>query len=534
MKKATVLLLVFLLILSFSACTASPQAQSKNVPMAPSAEYGTDGSDNSNEGSDGENGSENASNGSSEGTDSEDEAITEDLTSVIEAMESQLGDAPHDVIGLGIGYRKNSPITVPESAALQKLFREKTRIFAFYNMGCSPSLPVDDMDTYDPLAEDNTAAGYAKGNSYWAAKSGFTRYDSLGNLDAAVGKTSYDLVSIDKTVKKASTSEAQAVINSVGVYAYWIVSLPDENNLSGMVYNKGADDRQEPVKKGTLRFKRVGPGPSKVDVKVPVDKSGHYESEGELTAGHYEVSFDAKDGKGEKVLNDNWLYIPGDTPTKDWTVLVRNTYHIIYDNTAVLSDDAPYKVHMEWTDIPIDWKVSSDEALRFGTESGFDGTYCLTYDYFNEESHNGQASQDNDDESETEVTPGYPPAIFKETPIVDGDGQIKMLYRPTLSFFRGAEDSEYMPDAYYVCMFFELALFADGTIMTLPYFPGGVFYPNWESVEKTLEPMFTTLSRFGRLDAGKAEDLIENGVPIELKYTYPNGDYIKLVIQVQE
>ena len=110
-----------------------------------------------------------------------------------------------------------------------------------------------------------------------------------------------------------------------------------------------------------------------------MNKSGKYKTEGELTAGHYKVSFDPKDGKGEKVLNNNWLYIPGDTPKQDWEVLVRNTYQIIYDfsHSNVSDDMVVFKTHMEWHDIPIDWSVESEEAYDLGNQSQLSGTVLL-------------------------------------------------------------------------------------------------------------------------------------------------------------
>lgn len=458
---------------------------------------------------------------------------SEDLSDIISQLEEVLGPAPADVVGFAAGYKKNAPITGTENNALLTFYRNKAKTFITYNLDCPATVTADDMVNYNDQEENLANTGYGNGNKQWSGRAGYNKYDRLGNLDDSIGKTEIAIVSMDKSLKRYSSSNAEALVSAGNFYAYWIISLPDDNDLTGTVFNKGADNRQEPVKKGVLRFKRIGPGPDSVDVKVNVQRDGTYESKGELTAGHYEVSFDAKDGKKVMILNKNWLYIPSDTPEKDWTALVRNTYHIIYDCEAYIAEK-PYRIHMEWNDIPIDWKVSSDEALAYGKEAGYMGTYCTTYDYFNTEEALGKASQDADDESETEITPGYLPTVFKETPL-EGDGQlIKMIEPPTLSFYRGAEDSNYMEGAHYVDMCYELALYAGGQKLDVPFFPGAVFSPEWVSHEAQLEPSFQELARFGRLDGKKATDLIDNGLPMEIKYTYPDGAFIKMVIKLQE
>ena len=384
MKKVKMICLMIVMLIALTGC---PSTASQDVPMPPSA-----------------------------GSGAEDNAeITENIDSIIEDMASKLGEPPEDVVGFGAGYKRKSAITPSENAALLNLFRAKSSYFAFYDMGCKPTTTVEDMGTYDPENENAKNTGYGTGNNTWIGKAGFNQYDRLGNLDDRIGKTEYDLVSLDKTIKKTSTENAQAEIDRGSIYAYWIISLPDENILDGVVYDKGADEKLEPVKKGVLHFERVGPGPASVDVKVQVNRSGKYKTEGELTAGHYKVSFDPKDGKGEKVLNNNWLYIPGDTPTQDWEVLVRKTYQIIYDfsHTNVSDSMVAFETHMEWHDIPIDWTVESEEAFELGTRLSYVGMYCLTYEYFNQNPDVLEGLDDNDDESETEITPGYAPNIFK-------------------------------------------------------------------------------------------------------------------------
>lgn len=502
--------MVVCVMVLLSACTAKPKVETKNLPPPPSSQGG-------------------AANGS----ESESDELSEDLSDIIGGIQGQLGEAPDNVIGFGVGFQKNSPILGSENQALKILYERNANIFNVYDMGCA-QVPLGENMLAGTQGEDGAAAGYNQDGTMWRGKAGFTAYDQFGNLDAMVGQTSYTIASNDKTVSKASTGEAQAIVERASVYAYWIVSLPKGNELSGFVYNKGTDDRQEPVKKGKLHFLRIGPNPSETDVTVVIDSEGHYESIDELTAGHYKVSFDGLDGKGERVINENWLYIPGVDFNTDWFVLINTTYHIIYDSVTI-SQDQRYTVHMEWKDIPIDWKVASEEAYQYGTDAGFMGTYCLTYDYFQAASQSViEESENTEDDLESELTPGYLPIIYDETQITNGGQTLRMKYKPTLSFYRGAKESGFIQDAYYVDMYYELEVVAGDIKMDVPNFPGAAIVPLEESVEKQLEPQFKELARSGRLDDAKVSDLIEKGSPLEISYTWPSGDYIKMVIQVQE
>lgn len=515
MKKSLVILLLVYLAFSLTACTAKNKATVNNVPPPPNSGNSENGGDSDMDGNDSD-------------------ELSEDISSIIEAMHDHLGDPPDNVIGFCAGYKKNGAISSAENIALMKFFGENAKVFAFYDMGCTPTMLAEEMETYDEKSENHKNTGYSHDNSTWIGKAGYNNYDTLGNLDASINKTSYSLVSIDKTLKKASSSEAQAIINSSSVYAYWIVSLPDENELKGTVYNKGTDDRKEPVKKGKLHFKRVGPEPTTTDITIDVDQQGQYESIGELTAGHYKVSFNPSDGKGETIINENWLYIPGINYEMDWFVLVRNTYHIIYDCSATLSTESTYKIHMEWTDLPIDWKVTSEEAYQYGMDLGYMGTYCLTYEYFDDGERAVVETQIDEDGNETELVPGYLPTVLQETPIY-GEGQtIKMKRPPTLSFYKGAQDSNYMPGAYYVAMTFELEMTSGVIAMDVPFIPGAALEPEWLEVEQQMKPLFEELSRAGRLDEEKVDALIEREQPLEVTYTWDNGDYYKMIIQIQE
>lgn len=501
--KMTCLMIIMLIILSGCENTAT-----QNVPMPPGV------------------------------TGAEDNAeITENIDSIIEDMASTLGEPPDDVIGFGAGYKRKSAISPSENAALLKLFRAKSSYFAFYDMGCKPEVTAEDMLTYDPETKNAKNTGYGKGNSTWIGKAGFNKYDRLGNLEDIIGKTEYDLVSMDKTIKKVSTENAQAEIDRGNIYAYWIISLPDDNLLDGVVYDKGADEKLEPVKKGILHFKRVGPGPSSVDVEVQVNKRGKYKTKGELTAGHYKVTFDPKDGKGEKVLNNNWLYIPGDTPTQDWEVLVRQTYVITYDysHTYVSDGMKVFETHMEWHDIPIDWSVESKEALDLGTRLSYVGMYCLTYEYFEDKPVVLEKIDDNDDESETESTPGYSPDVLKnDAPVVDG-GTIKITRKPTLSFFRGAKGSIYKEDACYINLEYGVSLVGNGQAIEVPI----AFEMNplpYKSEAIFEQQGWGILSRIGRLEDKAVSDLVSSGIPLTITYEDPAPTIkrVKLIIKPEE
>ena len=501
MKNVTITCLIIVMMFALSGCE---NKSSQNVPMPPSAAGAEDNAE-----------------------------ITENIDSIIEDLSSQLGEPPEDVIGFCAGYKRRSAITPAENAALLKLFREKSSGFAFYDMGCSQTMTAEDMLTSDPDSENSKATGYGSGNNIWIGKAGFNKYDRLGNLEESINKTAYDVVSIDKTIKKATTENAQAEIDRGSIYAYWIISLPDDNVLEGIVYDKGADEKREPVKKGILHFERVGPGPDSIDLKVNVNGSGKYKTDGELTAGHYKVSFDPKDGKGEKLLNNNWLYIPGDTPTQDWEVLVRNTYQIIYDfrHTNVSDRSVVFEAHIEWHDIPIDWTVESEEAFDLGTSLSYQGLYCLIYEYFENNPAALENYDDNDDESETESLPGYAPSVLKvKAPVVDGS-TAKITQNPTVSFFRGAKDGMYLKDAYYINLEYNVAMVGYGQTIEVP-------------VEIDINPLpykqeaffekqgWGILSRIARLDEKAAEALINDGTPLTISYTDSEPSSKKLTVVI--
>lgn len=506
MKKAIIICLIALLIFTLTACSGSTTgASGQNGPPPPPGA----GTQDSNE-------------------------ITENIESIIEDMISNLGQPPNDVVGFGAGYKREDPITPTENAALFKLFRSVSGTFGYYDMGCTPDITSDDMLTYDPTGENSGNTGYGKGNNVWTGKAGFNKYDRLGNLDSSIKKTEFDFVSIDKTTKRASTENAQALIDRASIYGYWIVSLSDDNILEGVVYDKGADDKLEPVKKGILKFKRVGPGPSEVNVEVTVNGNGEYKTEGELTAGHYEVSFDAKDGKGDKILNENWLYIPGDTPTKDWEVLVRNTYAIIYDFTHYSVSDGGgkmFEAHMEWHDIPIDWTVESEEAYELGRDASLLGMYCLTYEYFDKNPGDEESIDDNDDESETESTPGYSPSILNvDIPQTDGFPW-KITQKPTLSFYRGAEDSLYLQDAVYMNLEYDIGMVAGDQIIEVPVEVD--INPVPSEVEKQLEQQgWGRLSRIARLEEKEVRALIDEGSTIEILYEDSNPVSVRFKVTI--
>lgn len=465
------------------------------------------------------------------------EEITENIDSIIESMIAELGEPPEDVIGFGAGYKRRTAITTIENAALLNLYRKESSHFAYYDMACVPSVTLDDMLTYSPEAESGAGTGYAPGNNIWIGRAGYSKYDRLGNLPAEVGKTAIDLVSLDKTQKNSSTENAQAEIDRGSIYGYWIISLPDENVLDGVVYEKGVDNERKPVKKGTLYFERVGPGPSKNAVEVIVNKSGQYKSDGELTAGHYKVSFDAKDGKGKKSLTENWLYIPGNSPTKDWTVLLRQTYQIIYDYTHTNASDKAkiYDVHMEWHDIPIDWDVQSEESLEISRQLSYMGMYCLTYQYFDDHPLLSGDAQGTESEDEDAIIPGYEPITLNESAPASGDGTLKITQTPTLSFFRGDKGGPYKEDATYINLTYTVSLVVQGNLLEAPVSFELTPLP-YKTEEMFQKQGWGILSRIGRLDDKALEALIEDGEPLIISYQDdpPTTKQVKVVIKPEE
>lgn len=470
--------------------------------------------------------------------------LNDDMSGAITGVMEALGPAPNNVVAFGLGFRrpKGTAVTVAESAVLFDFYRNGARIFESDqgNMGCSPTVDIDRLLEYDPMSTNNSASGYGKGNSTFMGKAGYTKYDALGNIDASLGKTVAHFVSVDKTVRKSGSKEAQAVIDISSAYAYWIESLPDENILKGTVFNKGADDRKdEPVKKGTLYFKRIGPSPSSIDEQVEVRNDGTYNAEGILTAGHYEVSFDPRDGKGKKVINPNWLYIPGEwkASDKDWYVLVRNTYHITYDHLAKLADTGTTvnTLHMEWSNIPIDWLVESEDAYLLAAQAGFEETYCLTYDYVNAEEKKQPPSQENVDESETDIIPGYYPDVFRETPLSSSSGTFRLPYVPTLSFYRGAEEGGFVHGGFYVSIPVEINVFVDNGVEYGTALAPGVFDPMTVEQEAFFRGQgWDDWAFMGRIDLEKVEGLIEKQTPLEISYKHSNGAYVTVTVSIEK
>jgi hypothetical protein len=470
--------------------------------------------------------------------------FTDNMADAIRDVMDALGPAPDNVVGFGMGFKRpqGTVITGEENGVLLQAYRRASGIFASdeSNMDCRPTVDAERMLEYDPQSSDNTAAGYGAGNNMFAAKAGYTVYDSLGNLDERIGKTVTWLVSADKTVMKYDSDTAVAAVDRADVYAYWIQSVPDENKLQGTVFNKGTDDRQDdPVKKGVLFFKRIGPSPSATDEQIEVDGGGRYNIAGKLTAGHYEVSFDPLDGKGKKVINSNWLYIPGDWKEvdKDWFVLVRNTYKITYDHVAKMaaSNLTANTLHMEWHDIPLDWLTESEEALASATEACFPGMYCITYAYKDANEKNRPPSQENMDESETEMTPGYYPDVFQETPVRGESGEMRLEEVPTLSFYRGTEEGGYIDGNFYVCIPMDISVVLEnGFVLDTALLPG-YFDPMTEAMEKSYRGMgWEDFAFLGKLELEGAKALIETGTPLEIGYTHENGAFVKLVIEVED
>lgn len=498
MKRIIILSLICIFVLMTTGC------QSVTTPKPPSSAQGGDA----------------ASSGAADSSlgDFEDHPeITDNIDSIIVDISDALGEPPEDVVGFGVGYRRKTAINPSENEALLSLYKSKAATFEVYNMGCD--------------------AFYQSVNNTWIGKAGFNKYDRLGNLDKSIGKAEFDIVSLDKTVKNASSEKAQAEIDRGSIYAYWIVSLPDDNDLEGVVYDRGADHNLDPVKKGVLHFERVGPGPSSVDVQVKVDEAGKYTVEGELTAGHYKVSFDPKDGKEEEILNNNWLYIPGETPTQDWEVLVRKTYTITYDiiHTAASDNSKLFEAHMEWHHIPIDWSVESEEALELGTLLSFDGMYCLTHDYYENNVDALEPPDESEDENETTGTPGYEPSVLEENSPKSSDGSIKITQKPTLSFFRANKGSLYKEDAYYMNLEYGVSMITGGMTIDVPlaFEISPLPYDNEVQLSKQ---GWGELARIARLKDEAIEDLIESDSPLVLTYEdkAPNTIRVKVTIKLEE
>ncbi len=86
-----------------------------------------------------------------------------------------------------------------------------------------------------------------------------------------------------------------------------------------------------------------------------VSSDGRYNANGLLTAGHYEVSFDPKDGKGQKGDQSKLALYTSDTKDMMWTGMsVEKPQHRYEHKTVTNITSIPsHGMH----DIPIDWLV---------------------------------------------------------------------------------------------------------------------------------------------------------------------------------
>lgn len=456
-----------------------------------------------------------------EGASIEDMPLTDNMSDAINDVMDALGSAPENVIGFGIGFNKPkaTPISADEIIMLRSLYETAQKTFSSpeSTMGCSPFI-------------------FQEPGSVFIGKLGYNKYDKLGNLNAEIGKTVIHIVSADKVKKKSGSEGVKAIIEATSAYAYWIESLPDGNALKGTVYNLGTDGRKDdPVKRGTLFFKRIGPNPSSPEEEISVNSDGSYDISSRLTAGHYEVAFDPLDGKGKKIINANWLFIPGEhlNTDQDWFVLVNKTYKITYDHVAKLagSNEIVNTLHMQWHAIPIDWPTTSDDALTAAKEASLVGTYCITYDYENVDASSTVVSDDNEDDSETEITPGYSPDVYSEEPLEAEGGIVKLPYRPTLSLYRGAKDGDFVEGDYYLSIPVEIVIETPVMSMGTAIVPG-IFDPLPNDFEKSYRTQgWEDWAFLGHLDSDQVLNLIEGGKTLVIEYTHPNGAYVKVTIE---
>ena len=134
-----------------------------------------------------------------------------------------------------------------------------------------------------------------------------------------------------------------------------------------------------------------------------------------------------------------------------------------------------------------------------------------------------------------ESQPGYAPSILKvNSPVIDGS-TYKITRKPTLSFFRGAKDSIFLKDAYYVNLDYDVSLVGQGQSMEVPIEID--INPSPYKDEAFFEKQgWGLLSRIARLDDKAASALINDGVPLTISYrdNEPIVVEFKLVIMPEE
>ena len=100
--------------------------------------------------------------------------------------------------------------------------------------------------------------------------------------------------------------------------SYWIISEP-KNDISGFVNNVDDKGKKEKLKKGKVKFTRLGPNNgSEIEFEKEI-KDGYYKTDPKLPSGHYKVELTEPKDCAE-VIDENWIFTSGNISTKSFDV----------------------------------------------------------------------------------------------------------------------------------------------------------------------------------------------------------------------
>lgn len=128
---------------------------------------------------------------------------------------------------------------------------------------------------------------------------------------------------------------------AVHVLNEWYISKP-VNEMRGFVHIKKKNDQEEKLKKGLLRFTRLGPNNSKeIEFEAKVI-DGMYVTEPKMPSGHYKVEL-LEPKRCKQVLEENWIFKSGIDMSKNfkvacegcfWHIEVEGKYTICGNGTS--------------------------------------------------------------------------------------------------------------------------------------------------------------------------------------------------------
>jgi len=97
----------------------------------------------------------------------------------------------------------------------------------------------------------------------------------------------------------------------------WIVSKP-QNSISGFVNKIDKNGNIKKLKKGKVKFTRLGPNDTKDSYEHEIE-NGFYQTQPKLPSGHYKIEL-IEPKKCKQLIDSNWIFKSGYMPTKNFDV----------------------------------------------------------------------------------------------------------------------------------------------------------------------------------------------------------------------